>query len=97
MTKLKKTQNVTKLKLWQNLKTQNCDKSQKLKLWQNLNYDKSPFMKRKENFTGFLARTFGHLNNRWEVLWAAFYNFCEVFSYIFILIIKIYSDIYGQI
>jgi hypothetical protein len=48
------TQNVTKLKLWQNLKTKimttqylDFEKTQNQKLWQNLKYDEFQFMKKK--------------------------------------------------
>ena len=59
-----KTQNMTKLKLGHNSRTQimtqinsNCDKTQKLKLGQNLKYDKSQFNKKKTE-QGLLVRTF---------------------------------------
>ena len=88
-----KTQIVTKLKLWQNSKCDksqivtefenlNCNKTQKLKLWQNLKYGKSQFKKKKKkkNFKNvFLVRTFWHLDNRWDVLWAAFCDSHNVF------------------
>ena len=62
-----KNLNVTKLKLWQNsriqivtkLKTSNCNKT-----WNMTNLNLS-----------LLVTTFWHLDNRWDVLWAAFCNF----------------------
>ena len=63
-----------KLKLWKILKNSNCDKTQKLKLWQNFKYDKCKFIKkrgRKHIKRVFLVRTFWHLDNQRDVLWAA--------------------------
>ena len=69
MTKLQKPNcnKAQKLKLWHNLKIQiatilnsNCDKTQKLKWWQNSKLS--------------LVRTTWHLDNQWDLLWAAFSN-----------------------
>ena len=51
-----KSQLVTKLK------KSNCEKK-------ILKYDKSQFLKKKF-WPGLLVRTFWHLDNRWDVLWA---------------------------
>ena len=85
-----KTQMVIKLKkikFWWSSKTQivmklknsNCDKTQKLKLWQNLNFTKSRFIKKKIFLRGLLVKTFWHLDNWWDVLWATFCDSRNVF------------------
>ena len=43
-----------------------------LLLWQNLNYDKSLLMRIKKKYEGLLVRTFWHIDNWFDVLWAAF-------------------------
>ena len=75
MTKLKK------FKLWQNFKKSNCDKSQKLKLWQNSIYDESF----KESLVTW------HLDNQWDVLWAAF---CDLAMFFLCKTIMIVSQIF---
>ena len=91
VTKLK-TQNVTKLKFWQNSITQNVTK---LKLWHNsktqivtklyLNCYKTWIMtnlnlwEEKQISMGLLGRTFWHLDNWCYVLWAAFCDSRNVF------------------
>ena len=60
------------------LKNSNCDQTQKLKLWQNLKYDNSQLLKKKHS-KGHLVRTFWHLDNQWDVFWAAFWNPRDVF------------------
>ena len=82
------TQNVTKIKLWQN---SNCDKTHIVPKLQNskcensncdqtqfkkINYDKSQLKKNKQ----VLERKFWHLDNQWDVLWAAFCNSPNVFT-----------------
>ena len=75
-----------KLKLWQ-LKKQNCDQTEKLKLWQNsknqivttLEFCQIYIYEEKNFQTDFLVRRCWHLDNRWNVLWAAFCNSCGVF------------------
>ena len=63
------------------LKISNWDKTQTLKWWQNLNKDKSQFMRRKKKKSnGFFSKNIWHLDNRWDVLWAAFCDSCNVFD-----------------
>ena len=70
-----KTQIATKLKLEQNSK---CDKTQivtklkKIKLWPNLNYDN--LWEEEKTLESLLEQTFWHLDNRWDVLWAVFWD-----------------------
>ena len=94
MTRLKiSRRKIQKLKMWQNsyceknnlrtqimtkLKYSVCDKTQRTKLWQNFKNIKSQFNKKKL-LRDLLVRTFWHLNHRWNVLWAAFCNSCNVF------------------
>ena len=90
VTKLKnsncdKTQNSNcdknqKLKLRQNSNS-NCDnsKSQIMTKLKNFNCDKTQFM--KNLYKSLLVRTIWHLNNGWDVLWAAFCDSGDVFSY----------------
>ena len=67
----------TKLKFLQNSKTQfvtklknsNCDKTWTMT---NINYEEKILKK------GPLVRTFWNLDNRWDVLWAAFLDSCDV-------------------
>ena len=49
----------------------------------NLKYDKSWFMKKKKKLKGSLVRTFWHLDNWWDVLWAAFCNSHDVWGKIY--------------
>ena len=76
------TQNVKKLKLWQNSRSQIVKK--KLK---NSNIDKTwnltnlNFRRRKKLLTGLLVSTFLHLDNQWYVLWAAFCDSRDVFFF----------------
>ena len=58
-----KTQIVTKPKNF------NCDKTQKLKLWHS---------SKTQIVTKIQLGTFQHLDNQWDVLWAAFCDFCDV-------------------
>ena len=68
-------------------KNSNCYKTQNLKMWQNSNCDKIQkkfnfyktwivtnlnLWKEKKTLNSLLVRTFWHLDNWWEVLWAAF-------------------------
>ena len=46
----------------------------KLNLWQNSNYDKTKFYKESQFVTNILVRTTWHLDNRWDILRAAFCN-----------------------
>ena len=71
----KSTQIVSKLKNSNFYKTQivtklNNSKLDRNKLWQNLSYYKSELM-RKTTLKGSFSKTFWHLDNRWDVLWAA--------------------------
>ena len=59
-----------KLKFWQNSITQS---GTKLYFWKISIYEKRIFWK------GLLVRTFWHLDNRWDVLWAAFCDSRDVF------------------
>ena len=79
LTQKLKIWNTLKLQLWQNPnfeKTQNlnCDKTHKLRLLQNSNGDKA--------LKTLLIRTTWHLNNRWDILWAAFCNLAMVFIFL---------------
>ena len=74
---MKKNQIVTK----KNHENSICDNSQKLKLWWYLNYDKFQLMQRMF-FNDILIRTFWHLDNQWDVLWASFCNSCNVLIYV---------------
>ena len=62
-----------KLKLWQNLKTKI---GTKLEICKNLNLWRPKKLKK-----GLLVRTFWHLDNRWDVLWAAFCDSRDVFKW----------------
>ena len=82
-----KTQNVTKLKLWQNSRTQIMTQLKHSKLWQNSEtqivtvlekLQISIYEEEKKLLKGLLVRTFWHLDNRWDVLWAVFCNFRDV-------------------
>ena len=79
--KCDKTQMVTKLenskddktqkiKLWQNSKTWIVTK---LEIWQILMYEGKKLKK------DLLVRTYWHLDNQWDVLWAAFCDSRDVF------------------
>ena len=73
--KCDKTWIVTKLENsnYDNSKTKIVTKIHKLKLGQDLEYDKSQFMKTKKKLQkSLLVRTYWHLDNWWDVLWAAF-------------------------
>ena len=81
--KCDKTQIVTKLK------NSNCDKTKKNQIatkLKNLNCDETKIMSninwwQKILLIGLLVRTFWHLDNRWDVLWAAFCNSRNVFIF----------------
>ena len=81
MKKLKNS-NVTIIKLWQNsncdkTKNTNCDKTNKLKLWQKEQINWGKFWQiliYETNLKEYFIRTTWHLDNRWDVLWAAFCN-----------------------
>ena len=89
VTKLKLWEKTQKLKC----DNSECDKTRELKLWQlkNSNYDKtlkksnwdkSQFMNTKKKLEkALLVRTFWHLDNRWDVLWAAFCDSHNVLKY----------------
>ena len=80
----KKSQRLTR---WQNsriqimtkLKNSNCDKTKKnwvlTKTWNTTNIN---FCRRKKTLDGSV-RTFWHLDNQWDALWAAFCNSFNVF------------------
>ena len=69
MTKLQthkfKYQQNLKTQIWNKLKNINCDKTKK----SNSYY----WISKEKNFNCFLLRTTWHLNNRWDVLCAAFW------------------------
>ena len=86
--KTSKTQIVTKLKNSNSDKTQilklcqnsNCDKTQKLKLWQNSKTQIVTKLKISncDKTQKVVIGTTWHLNNRWDVLGAAFCDSCNV-------------------
>ena len=91
------TQIVTKIQtqIGTKLKNPNWDKNVKLKLWQNSNFNKnlkSYFWQKSktksmtklnlwQNLNGLLVRTTWPLDNRWDVLWAAFWNLAMFYLY----------------
>ena len=80
--KKEKNSKCNKIQLWQDLRTQIWQNS-KLKLWQNsktqietkLAIGQISIFEEKQDWKGIPVKTFWHLDNRWDVLWAAFCNF----------------------
>ena len=69
---------IHKLKLWQNSKTQvvTSQKVKLTKLKKNSNCDKTQFL--TNLLKSLLVKTTWHLDNKWDVLWAAFCDSWDV-------------------
>ena len=74
-----KTQIVAKLNLWQNSNTQTLTKL-KNQIVKNCIMTNLSLREEEKIIKSVLERTFWHLVNRWDVLWAAFCNSCDVFK-----------------
>ena len=77
--KIKRSKCVKTKKKLQNSRIQIIT-TQKIKLWQK-SKSQTQFIKKK-TWKGLIVRTVWHIDNWWDVLWAAFCNFRHVFLFL---------------